>query len=107
MQLGLWSLAMSSACVDLSVCVCECVCVYVCMYVCVYLYIYMYVYIYIMLHMHGLIFCQCDFSNSVVFFENVIFQISSFFRNSAEVLFFFFILKNLMILILDFGFDLM
>ena len=32
-----------------------------------------------MLHMHGLIFCQCDFSNSVVFFENVIFQISSFF----------------------------
>ena len=52
-------------------------------------------------------FCQCDFSNSVVFFENVIFQISSFFRNSAEVLFFFFILKNLMILILDFGFDLM
>ena len=45
MQLGLWSLAVSSACVDFSVCVCECVCVYVCMYVCVYLYIYMYVYL--------------------------------------------------------------
>ena len=82
-----------------------CVCVHAC--VCIFIYIYVCICIYIMLHMHGLIFCQCDFSNSVVFFENVIFQISSFFRNSAEVLFFFFILKNLMILILDFGFDLM
>ena len=88
-------------CVSVYVCMCACMCVYI------YIYIYVCICIYIMLHMHGLIFCQCDFSNSVVFFENVIFQISSFFRNSAEVLFFFFILKNLMILILDFGFDLM
>ena len=81
-------------------CMCACMCVYIYIYICMYMYIYNVAYAW----PH---FCQCDFSNSVVFFENVIFQISSFFRNSAEVLFFFFILKNLMILILDFGFDLM